>query len=515
MINYKPLSPDGSDIRVVQIVITDTTTSTHNGMVHCRLKHIPFKKKPTSRASSLSSSSSSLGQWIPLSSGATTAINPNVNAIELSPRITGTAATDCLWDPSKVPHDEQLPDASATSKAEARGGDDNARVEDGDYAALSYVWGDPTRTAPIVVNGAVVQVTKNLEAALRELRGRLPRDVVRRKEEKGEKEEEEGKKEEKEKQGQQAKEEKTAGLWVDALCINQSSLAERSKEVTRMRAIYASAREVIAWLGPATAGSDIAMTAIEWLSARAETGCGLDAGFYHSTRAVDMRPLFVKWARHVSPMRREVYRALYDLFARPYWRRLWILQEAALAGKVSPVLCGGRGVVWGDVFRAAELIQADEHRFGWDVLEAGGSKFGGFEWDFTGNRLPLSDHADDVLDSERLWKFLLEIEALQTVQHSDAPIETPDVLRTLGLSRDAQATNDKDKVYGILSLRSIAGASSQITPDYGLNTTDIYRQFTQAMFSSGRNLSGLRLIYSPIGQVQGSYEMFSRMLPAK
>ncbi|KAF9637802.1 hypothetical protein BFW01_g8698 [Lasiodiplodia theobromae] len=419
LMDYKPLCSDGSDIRVLQI-IPDTKPA--HGMVHCRLKHIQFKKS-TSKAGEPRARH---GQWIP---------SEQPGIIELEPKRTGSAATDSLWDPSKVPDEP----ATASSKIDLSAdeiwqrGPEHVLVEDGDFAALSYVWGDPSKTKDISVDGNIVQVTENLEAALRQLRGRLP--------------------------------------WND--------LAERSREVARMRDIYASAWEVVTWLGQASADSDLAMVAVEWLSSRVESGRGLE-GFYRETRTVDMRPLFIKWSRQISPMRKQAYRALYDLFARPYWRRLWILQEIALASPSSPVICGSRGVTWRHVFRAAALIQADECRLGWDVLEAAGSKFGGFDWDFTADRLP-SGHTD-TLSSEKLWKLLLEIEILQGIQHSSSPIETPNVLRTLSLSRDAQATNEKDKVYGILGLRSILGAS-QITPDYNMATTDIFRQFAQAMFS--------------------------------
>jgi hypothetical protein len=60
------------------------------------------------------------------------------------------------------------------------------------YHALSYCWGDPTVTAPILVNGSTMEVTTNLEAALPELRGQ-----------------------------------KIKTIWVDALCINQQDPTER------------------------------------------------------------------------------------------------------------------------------------------------------------------------------------------------------------------------------------------------------------------------------------------------
>lgn len=39
-------------------------------------------------------------------------------------------------------------------------------------------------------------------------------------------------------------------LWVDALCINQSDLAERATQVALMGSLYTAAEEVLIWLGP-------------------------------------------------------------------------------------------------------------------------------------------------------------------------------------------------------------------------------------------------------------------------
>ncbi|TVY12667.1 Heterokaryon incompatibility protein 6, OR allele [Lachnellula arida] len=73
------------------------------------------------------------------------------------------------------------------------------------YEALSYCWGNPAHTAKIAVdNAGELGVTDNLHAALRRLR--FP-DQVR-------------------------------VLWIDALCIDQSNLKERSAQVQRMGDIY-------------------------------------------------------------------------------------------------------------------------------------------------------------------------------------------------------------------------------------------------------------------------------------
>jgi hypothetical protein len=93
-----------------------------------------------------------------------------------------------------------------------------------DYEALSYTWGSPTPQKYILCNGKRLPITENCEAALRHLRlplaGRL--------------------------------------LWVDSICIDQSSIIEKNQQVRLMGHIYSRAKDVMIWLGPGTPESDIA-----------------------------------------------------------------------------------------------------------------------------------------------------------------------------------------------------------------------------------------------------------------
>jgi hypothetical protein len=87
-----------------------------------------------------------------------------------------------------------------------------------DYAALSYAWGNTVNTVPIEVNGATFEVTGNLHEALSCLR-----DVITR-------------------AGQDFK------VWVDAICINQHDVTEKSMQVPRMSQIYSGAERTLIWL---------------------------------------------------------------------------------------------------------------------------------------------------------------------------------------------------------------------------------------------------------------------------
>jgi hypothetical protein len=89
-----------------------------------------------------------------------------------------------------------------------------------EYDALSYTWGGQDRNVTITCEGKRLYVTPNCYAALRRLRGRRRKDI--------------------------------SWLWVDAICIDQSSTKERNAQVSIMGNIYSRADCVLMWLGSST-----------------------------------------------------------------------------------------------------------------------------------------------------------------------------------------------------------------------------------------------------------------------
>jgi hypothetical protein len=87
--------------------------------------------------------------------------------------------------------------------------DDNPSFE-----ALSYVWGTNTIKVSINVHGLLLEVTPNCLNALRGLRYRFTRRT----------------------------------LWIDAICIDQKSEAEKNQQVPLMADIYSRAVLVLVWL---------------------------------------------------------------------------------------------------------------------------------------------------------------------------------------------------------------------------------------------------------------------------
>ncbi|KAH8668989.1 heterokaryon incompatibility protein-domain-containing protein [Xylariales sp. PMI_506] len=140
------------------------------------------------------------------------------------------------------------------------------------FEALSYVWGDTKNEEPISLAGKSTLVTRNLYEALDKMR----RDSEPRL------------------------------LWVDALCINQEDVDERSHQVRLMRDIYGRATCVLAWLG---GGPDAADTV------RVMQLIGSDRDIHWTDDRIKGDDLL----------------SIFSFLCHEWWYRIWTAQEAAVA----------------------------------------------------------------------------------------------------------------------------------------------------------------------------------------
>ncbi|KAI8265390.1 Heterokaryon incompatibility protein 6, OR allele [Colletotrichum sp. SAR11_239] len=344
----------------------------------------------------------------------------------------------------------------------------------GDFLALSYVWGPPTPIQYIFLNGHQFPVGPNLFQALLHLR---PNERIR--------------------QGFK--------LWIDAICINQEDIAERSAQVGRMRDIYAAAWQVVIWLGPEADDSELGVSALSWIAVRNRTSSPYD-GFYRESTKIDARPLFIIWGTFKSPLKKTVYKALFSLLSRPYWQRMWILQEVAMARPDAPVVCGKSCLPWRDIHEAATFISNDETRFGRELVGSTRPRILD-SWSFEFARDRVVQERD--WSSERMWNLLMDMTKAQENQKEIAPEEDKrhpfEVLQPLVLARDAKITEEKDRVYGVLGIRAIADRVD-ITPNYKLSMETIYRDFTAQLLSKG-NMEILRFVSKDGGRIRAQWNL--------
>ncbi|KAF4952806.1 hypothetical protein FGADI_6467 [Fusarium gaditjirri] len=164
------------------------------------------------------------------------------------------------------------------------------------YEAISYVWGDLKDLVPINIQGeedAETQalISQNCHAALSSFRySDSPRL-----------------------------------LWIDSICIDQDSPIEKNHQLSLMARIYKNASQVLVYLGQGTPDSDAAMRCIREIDEPSN-----DAGY----KAVEASGIIQQNQSAVS-----------NLFKRPWFFRVWVLQEITFAQKAT-VICGDYQLDW-------------------------------------------------------------------------------------------------------------------------------------------------------------------------
>ena len=167
------------------------------------------------------------------------------------------------------------------------------------YEALSYAWGDAQNTNTIFLSDAQsaldrpLRIASNCAQALEQLR--LP--------------------------------DKERLIWIDAICINQSDISERSAQVRIMHRIYRAALRVLVYLGERSTDSDEAICILE-------------------DDAKGGRPFITDNLSYGE------IKAVKALLNRPWFHRVWVLQEVAWS-KSALVLCGSRITPWRETFHRA------------------------------------------------------------------------------------------------------------------------------------------------------------------
>ncbi|RFU25158.1 hypothetical protein B7463_g11180, partial [Scytalidium lignicola] len=198
---------------------------------------------------------------------------------------------------------------------------DTACLQDApQYNALSYVWGNSNDTRPIEVNGEQKQVTTNLEAALRHLRALKTHHL----------------------------DPLGVPIWIDSISINQADIDERNRQTSMMSEIYSRADRVIVWLGESTKVSDYVFKSINstelinWLENSPALDLDTDPGAARRDHNI-IKAVTVFWA-------------FPDLHLRPWWSRVWVIQEVALARNDPLIVCGRSMAPWSDFVHFYELL---------------------------------------------------------------------------------------------------------------------------------------------------------------
>ncbi|KAK3623982.1 hypothetical protein LTR56_021259 [Elasticomyces elasticus] len=292
--------------------------------------------------------------------------------------------------------------------------------DDEKYVALSYEWGDDKPDKMIIVNDQPFKVRNNLYSFLSAVTkyGRLIRPI-----------------------------------FIDALCINQANQAERSTQVRLMPEIYTKAEEVRAWLGPLPIWwtSSPQRWDLRTIVPRREWG---NFGFYILSIRKPNTPLrftlksVTEWARD-SGLDNLTIIAARVAAQRPFWQRLWIVQELMLAKALSSQLRDR-------LLDAEKLLQLSRVLSGYDTANVNPA--------VALRTVTMATHGDALSDGLRFQDAAVVLTRKYYGPSTTLPLH--EVLEAFAVQK---CREPRDHIFGLLGL-----SHSATKPDYGLAIPQLY-----------------------------------------
>lgn len=299
------------------------------------------------------------------------------------------------------------------------------RFQWGDYLALSYAWGSDLLSSQVIVDGRYVPITDSLHSALLAVREdpRVSKMQV--------------------------------SVWVDALCINQDDLVERSKEIKTMRNIFGDSMGVFVHLGPASDDSHLALKLIRLISYNIKRGFGY--GSFLLNLGIDV-------TNGERQAEKRSYIALMKLLCRPYWTRLWIIQELAVGDDEIAIHCGNDSVYLHQVRQVLRLLILNAASFGMIIT--------------------IDTYEQYLVTFQTVTGLLWWVGYLRqlTLRSESRHFLTYKEMRSpiLTLAQYATATDPRDKIFGIVGILPTS-ITSRIDTNPLLSVRDVYVSFAKTI----------------------------------
>ncbi|KAK4220904.1 heterokaryon incompatibility protein-domain-containing protein [Podospora fimiseda] len=262
-------------------------------------------------------------------------------------------------------------------------------------------------------------------------------------------------------------------VWADAICINQTDLAERSQQVSRMGDIFRNAYEVIVWLGQDDSDQSLVFEGVcsvvsTWASARGE-------GFDLPTKP----QFFVRGQQPVKSLRGESntlssdsrdWPGILSLYNRRWFHRLWVVQEIALARQAT-VICNDCEISWEWVGLAAAIIRTN-----WNRILPGrtGDDRGGYRDFFDSQEGPSRRQVPPgIMNAYFMYRVSDFQQFFEPLSFSFCEL--------LALTRQFECQDKRDNIFGLLGLPTTDGVNSYVKPDYTISLEETYRNLAYAM----------------------------------
>ncbi|KAK0662532.1 heterokaryon incompatibility protein 6, OR allele [Cercophora samala] len=251
-------------------------------------------------------------------------------------------------------------------------------------------------------------------------------------------------------------------LWIDAICINQQDYDEKPGQINMMGQIYRNASQCVVWLGKA-----------HWSKADDIPQRDTKKAFAVLKMLGDEAAEMKKMGKKVEPHKGDLYKKLradmnveYALFENKWWKRVWTAQEIIVAKRA--VMVNGLHQMDWDLFRDAIQHGLDLDLTAWTVNVLGVGI------------PPVTAVFEDV---QRIRDL------------SAAPSSNPadELLGYLIHTRARDATDLRDKIFGVLGFSDGRLKDVGIVPDYRSTVSQVYRDAAVRILTVSGNFDVLGL----------------------
>jgi hypothetical protein len=299
------------------------------------------------------------------------------------------------------------------------------------YEALSYTWGSPDRCHQVGCDGFYLRVTSTLQEALRTMR--YP--------------------------------DKKRTLWIDQLCINQEDVQERNSQVTIMHLVYKHATRTVVFLGSVEGPEQPKTVLSTWkLLSELRKASGSRVG--------------------------DTIKECQALFAHPWFRRVWILQEISMSNTLKIIV----------YYKYNEMA--------WNKLSIAAGRFGQYSpgQKFRFFQFPPSARQHEMIVTTWTAMAVSDSSSFSCLHRYGALTNKynewfytrfflwlePRLTEVLQDSRFCLATDPRDKVYSLLNLLSSGTAQAEfawlLDVDYTLPVAEVYLRAARYSIETERSL---------------------------
>lgn len=317
-----------------------------------------------------------------------------------------------------------------------------------DYDALSYCWGPPVFCRRIRVGQAYFKITENLYHALHRLR--LPAEA--------------------------------RVIWVDAICIDQKPIYEKNHQVRLMSRIFTQCSRCVIYLGPEADSSELLPgfmgELIQWVDTGIKSGNQVLKRGHVSNSFNSYRGL----PTNDDPR----WNALIAFLKRPWFRRVWVMQEYILPKKVTTI-CGDWELEGCDLamfihtFSSIVPLQSL-------LTETTCRKE-------TGDRGEIIDSI--VLIQKHIFCRLalghdIPQQSLAKLGEKSIPQHYFNLINLVIGASLCNTTDPRDRFFGVLGLANDVDDAPSLQPDYGKTLKDVMDAYISFFVAQGNGKSVLQ-----------------------